>query len=97
MRKFTRHRTLEELRATCAQKKWKLETKAFRAGSDFVSFLFRIKTLSTPVTGIALVSMFNGRFFGTLDSGEDFSSDNTEHENKRWFQILLDTVYTSKD
>lgn len=97
MRKFKRVRSLKELGEICRKKRWKLHTQRFDEGSDYVKFDFRIKTLSGQVCGIALFNTVNGRLFGHLSSGEQFSSDNSNHENERWFNILLETAFAEQE
>lgn len=92
LQQFKRFRTLKELKAACKNRGWKVDTGRFdEVGSDYVRVDFDTDTAS----GMALVSMVNGRFFGELNTGEAFSGSSNKHEGCDWFQALLETVYTN--
>ena len=95
IKQFKRIKTLKEIREACKKRRWKLESKRYDEGSDFVSFKFKIKTLGDDVCGLALFNTISGRLFGTLTTGESFSSDSAKDEHKLWFQMLMETVYAS--
>jgi hypothetical protein len=96
MRTFKRFRTLKELKAVCKERGWKVDDSKYQSGSDHVSFKFKIKTLGGPISGVALFNTFNGRIFGHLKDGRQFSSDSAEFEDRRWFKVLLETAYTTQ-
>lgn len=89
MKKFQRARALNELIALCEGRQWSVYPEKYEAGSDFITIAFKHE----GVSGTAYVSMFNGRFFGTLENGERFSSDHDTHDEEPWFNALLDAVY----
>lgn len=93
MRRFGRIKTLTEVASTCNRRKWKLDLGPLEKGFDHVKIRFKIKTRGSSVSGNALWNVVSGRIFGQLDSGEEFSSDKTEHEQIHWFNVLLDSVY----
>jgi hypothetical protein len=89
MTTFKRQRSLQELIVKCKEYRWKLDTQKYdKEGSDFVGITFE----ADRVRGHILVSMVNGRFFGTFD-GTQFSSDESNLDNEAWFKMLLETVY----
>ena len=91
MKVFKGFRTREQIEAECKNLCWLFDaTKHDKDGSDYVSVGFA----KNGVFGNALVSVFNGRFFGTLEDGTEFTSDNAIHENEPWFQALMEVVYT---
>lgn len=93
MKKFSRFRTLSELRKVVRGKGWKLDTKHYDLGNDSVGFNFTIGR----VAGLCIVNMFNGRFCGSLDARPVFfSSSKTEHQDAPWFRALLNIVYVPK-
>lgn len=91
-RLFTRHCTLDELQVNCRKRRWKLDRRKFDEGSDYVSFDWRVG----EVSGCALFSCINGRFFGETSAGVRFTSDNSEHEGEAWFDALLDATYVGE-
>lgn len=88
-RTFTRFRTVEEVGKMCAERGWKLETRFYKKGSDHVSFRWKVGRVS----GLCVVSTVNGRFFGEFGNRGTFSSDSVRHEDRKWFQTLLEIVY----
>lgn len=95
MRQFARFRSVKELELLCKKKKWQIHTDGYMAGSDCVTVDFRIKTLSKDISGVVIFNTFNGRVIGKLSSGEVFSTDNSDHDGRRWFEILLETFFTN--
>ncbi len=90
MRKFTRHRTREQLEAECRRRCWPFNAVLHDTrGHDHVSMAF----VHGNVYGTAVVNVFNGLFFGELEDGTAFHSSKTTHENEPWFQALLEAVY----
>jgi hypothetical protein len=90
MKVFKGFRNREEFEAECKKRCWPFDARQHdKKGSDFVDVAFT----HDGVYGTALVSMFNGRFFGKLEDGTEFSSDKTTHEGEPWFQALLEAVY----
>jgi hypothetical protein len=96
MQKYERKRSITELTSECNRRGWKVDTKKYDQGSDFV----RVDFKSGRTSGYMLVNMFNGQFFGwTTKRGVDhirFNSQLTEHDNEPWFTELLDTVYVGQ-
>lgn len=100
MKTFLRNRTLEELRAACAVRGWTVHTEKYEQGSDYVSFYWSTR----HVSGLALVSMFNGQMMGEFfhggpispGNGEQFSSQTPTHEHEPWFNDLLEVVFTNE-
>ena len=91
MKTFTRRRTLDELKQAITARGWTLDTRLFDAlESDYVTFHFAIGA----VTGLCLVSTFNGRFFGALDSEAGHFDSDEPRDNEEWFATLLHIVYT---
>ncbi len=89
MKWFKGFKNLEDLKSACNKRGWELNHAKYDEGSDHVSFRFEVG----DTKGICLVSLFNGRFFGTIDHDVMFDSNNTDHEDREWFQVLLETVY----
>lgn len=90
MRKFSRHRTLEELSAECEKRGWPLDTSRYdKNGEDFVNFRFSCEGES----GIVFFNTCNGRFFGNTKMGLPFNSDDAFLDRKGWFKELLNVVY----
>jgi hypothetical protein len=90
MKTFKRFRTLEQLRAACAERNWPVNSDLHdRQGHDHISFHFDIGA----AVGVALYNTFNGRLHGQLANGEAFSAANDKHEKEPWFQTLLEVVY----
>ena len=87
---FARHRSYDELKKTCARRHWSFHDERFRtAGADHVSFSFG----GIGAEGQCFYNTFNGRFFGTLTSGEEFHSDDTRNDDQPWFRALMNVVY----
>ncbi len=88
MRKYLRHKTLDEIREQCAAQGLTLEESLHsRNSSDYV-------VVSSPKCPRArvLYSTFNGRFFGVDENGNDFNSG-MKLDSERWFAGLLDFFY----
>ena len=99
MKTFTRKRTLDEIRAICAEKGWPLKTDLYdRGDSDGVSVRFRFDQPSL-VTGMAVISLVTGKIVGQMTHGmacgTTFSSDQARHEGQPWFDALLDLALTN--
>lgn len=93
---YNRIRSLAELKAECRKRGWKIDTTRHdRDGHDHVMVQFTINTLGQPVVGDFLYNTFNGRFFGELQDGSKFDSQNSTHDHCGWFQILLGAAYTN--
>lgn len=93
MKTYARKKTLEEVREVCAEKGWDLDTTKFdEEGSDYVAIRWKAEGES----GELLLSTFNGRFFGPLDSGEMMSSDE-DRDGDPWFEALCDAFYVEAD
>jgi len=89
MKKFSRHRTLDELKSLCAERGLKLNTDRYdHAGSDYVL----VSGLFAGEAAEVLCSTFNGRFFGALADGRKFTEDDA-HDGQPWFDAILDLVY----
>lgn len=90
MRKFKGFRHRDAFEAECKRRclpfDATLHDKAFH---DHVSIAFTHQ----GVYGTALVNMFHGLFFGTLEDGTKFSSGSDQYEDQPWFQALLEAVY----
>lgn len=90
MRKFKTFRRRDELEAECKRRSWPFNANLYdEQGHDHVSIAF----VHDGIYGTALVSLFNGRFFGELEDGTRFDSSKTDHEHEAWFQDLLEAVY----
>lgn len=90
MKKFAGNKTLDQLRAQCAALGLELDTRLYDT-EGYDHFVVR------GGGGKVFYNTFNGRFFGTTDSGVQFSSDETEHEAENWFQQLLSFFYVEKE
>lgn len=89
MKKFSRSRTLYELRVECNKRNWPLDTaRYYERGDDHVSFKFSFD----GTEGRVLFNTTNGRFFGTA-AGAAFSSDESRFDRKTWFKELLKVAY----
>jgi len=89
MQTFTRHRSINELKAECKKRRWRFNQSEYNKGSDHVWFIFHVGRVS----GKVFFNSFNGRFFGQINNGTRFSSDETTHEDKPWFKTLLAVAY----
>lgn len=90
MKKFAGNKTLEQLRAQCAALNLELDTlRHDQDGDDHIV----VRGGGAEV----FFSTFNGKFFGTTDTGVAFDSDSTEHEEEPWFQQLLSFFYVEKE
>lgn len=90
MKKFTRHKTYDEIRAQCRMLRVPLNDEQYRVyGWDTI--LVGAKDL-----GFVIYNTFNGRFFGKTDKGVDFNSDSTRHDRTAWMQQLLAFFYVEK-
>jgi len=93
MKKYSRHRSLKELRAECKRRGWKINDDRYQNfGSDFVTIIFRCGR----VTGQVLFSTVNGGFFGKTRSGVEVNSDVTTHEQTPFFRALLSCCYVEE-
>lgn len=88
MKKFAGNKTREQVKAQCDALGLEFDDAAYQRGSD-------ITVIRGGGAHVLWIS-FNGRFFGTTDTGIEFSSDETTHEAEPWFQALLDFFYVSK-
>lgn len=89
MKKFSHHKTLDEIRAQCAAQGIPLNTHMYdRHGWDTVSV-----GEQRPCRGYAIYNVVNGRFYGVTPGGVSFSSSSIQHEHRRWFQQLLNFFY----
>lgn len=89
MQKFARHRSVDELKAICAERGFRIKTDLYEAGSDHISVFPIIdgETFSVIYNG------FNGRFFGWRNN-ICFASGMASLDDKPWFQALLNLFYT---
>ena len=89
MKTFQRHRTLDELKALCAEKSLTLNTDRYdRDGSDYVL----VSGGFAGQTADVLYCTVNGRFFGTLAGGRKFT-ETAPCDGQAWFDAILDLVY----
>lgn len=92
MRKFARHRRLNELKQLCAERGFMLDTtKHDRDHSDFVTLGGVIGNRHV----MFLYSVFNGTFFGETADGVRFS-ETSPLDGEPWFDALLDLLYVQK-
>lgn len=89
MQKFARHRSVDELKALCAERSYRIKTDLYEAGSDHISVFPVIDGETISV----LYSGFNGRFFGWRN-GIVFASGMEHLDQEPWFQALLNLFYT---
>jgi hypothetical protein len=89
MKKFAGNKSREQVKAQCKALGLVFDEAAYKAGSDVT----RICGGGASVCWIS----FNGRFFGPTDTGVEFSSDSTKHEDEPWFQALLSFFYVEKE
>lgn len=89
MKKFAGNKTRDQVKAQCEALGLEFDdTKYEQEGSDY--------TVIRGGGAEVLWSSWNGRFFGTTDTGVEFSSDNDTHEGEPWFQALLSFFYIDK-
>jgi hypothetical protein len=89
MKRFAGSKTLEQIRAQCDAAGLALDAERHeKNGDDHV--------VVRGGGGEVFYRTFNGRFFGTTDTGIEFNSDSTEHEQAPWFQQLLAFFYVDK-
>ena len=89
MKTFAGNKSRDQVKAQCKALGVIFDESAYKGGSDYTSI---------RGGGAALLwSSFNGRFFGTTDTGVEFSSDETTHESEPWFQQLLSFFYVEKE
>lgn len=87
MKTFAGIKHLIDIRDQCRAEGLLWDDKAFRTrGSDHI--------VISGGGARVFFNTFNGRFFGTTDTGVSFNSDSTEHEECPWFQSLLAFFYT---
>ena len=91
MKTYSRFKTVEEIKAQCEAKGWRIDTTKYDRGDDFVTFDFSHGTDFAEV----IFNGLNGRFLGKTDSGLKFSSDDNK-DGVEWFDALLDFVYSSE-
>jgi hypothetical protein len=89
MKTFIGKKSLDQIVQQCIALRLKLDARNYFHGGDYV--------VVSGGGGRVHYSTFNGRFFGTTDTGIEFSSDSTEHEACEWFQTLLSFFYIEKD
>jgi hypothetical protein len=87
MKKFAGNKTRDQVKAQCKAAGVKFDESRYLQGSDWT-------TLSGGGAQV-LWSSWNGKFFGTTDTGIEFNSDSDEHDDKPWMQALLDFFYVS--
>lgn len=78
----TGHKSYDEIKAQCEQLGLTLLDKNYNDGSDFI--------IVEGGGGRAYYNTVTGYFFGTTDTGVDFSSEQKRHDHEPWFQQLLD-------
>lgn len=92
MKKFARHRSLDELKALCAERGFAVNTDAHdRRGSDFVHLTGMIG--NAPVN--VFYSVFNGTFFGETPSGRRFN-ESSDLDHVPWYAALLDLFFVGE-
>jgi len=92
MQRFKRKRTLNEIKAECQRRGWRL--KRLDAGtSDQVHIEFKIGRS----TGNAVVCTVSGRIYGEFPVGRAFSDDAAIFGNRKWFQELMACCYTHEE
>lgn len=92
MKTFSGVKSVEQIKAQCAEHDLSIDTSKFDAGNDYVKFDFIHADTSMEV----MFNGFNGRFFGTTDGGQKFTSNDANLDGTPWFDALLDFVYVSK-
>lgn len=90
MQKFARHRSVDELKAICAERGFRIKTDRYEAGDDHIGVL---AIIGGDTYGVGY-SAFNGRFFGETPDGIWFTSDMEHLDHEPWFQALLNLFYT---
>lgn len=86
-KKFSRHRTHEEIKALCKKQRVPINDDNFQLhGWDSV-------LIGTKEQGFVIYNTFNGRFFGKTDRGVDFDSSSPKHDKAAWMQALLNFFY----
>jgi hypothetical protein len=91
MQKFTRHRTVDELKIICAERGFRIKTDRYESGDDHIGIF---PVIDGEVYGV-VYNGFNGRFFGDTPGGVLFESDMADLDAEPWFQALLDLFYTN--
>jgi hypothetical protein len=89
MKKFAGNKSRDQVKAQCEALGLEFDDAKYERGSDFTT----IRGGGAEV----IWSSFNGRFFGTTDEGVEFSSDDTQHDDQPWFQLLLAFFYIEKE
>lgn len=90
MKKFARHKTLDEIRKQCQEHGVPLNTRLYdERGYDTVFVGIG------PDSGFAIYNTFNGRFFGRTPDGVEFTSDEDTHDSEPWMQALLNFFMVS--
>lgn len=92
MKKFARHRSLEELRPLLAERGIDVDTAGHDRGSDFIH-------LAGVLEGVqfkAAYSTFNGTFFGETIVGTRFT-ERSPLDSQFWFAALLDLLYVPQE
>lgn len=86
MKKFKRHRTLEEVQALCDAQGVELRRRLYDEGKDFVSL--------HSVDALVIYAPDLGRFQG-MRNGESFSHERDQPDD--WYQALVNFFYTDED
>ena len=95
MKRFTRHKTYDEIKAQCDAAGIHFSDHLYKlTGSDW---LVITTTKDDNDSGQVLYNSVTGVFFGTTPDGVSFESGNDAHEAEPWFQALLLFFYQEVD
>ena len=89
MKKYARHKTLEEIKADCLNDGFELNTEKHDQGSDWITITGTFAGQECTI----IYAPFNGRFIGKLDNDKTFSERNTEFDNVDWYAEILDFLF----
>lgn len=98
MKKFGRHKNIEEIEAQCAAQNLRLDANRwYQNGADTIVIGGPIPLgAKGPSNGCVIYNTFNGQFFGCTDKGVDIDSNKPDHDSEPWMQALLQFFYTEK-
>lgn len=91
MKKFARHRSLDELRPLLTERRIEIDTTRYDAGSDWVA-------LSGSFAGVEIDLIycpFNGHFYGEHEG--PFSERCAAMDAEPWYAELLDLLYVPRE
>lgn len=93
-KKFTRHRTLDELRVLCAERGIDLNTERYDTRlEDHVC----LRGTFADVDAWVIYNTFNGLFFGkTISGGTTKFNECSQLDGEAWYAAILDLLFVGE-